>query len=134
MISRAADAGSVCTLGDPAPEVLRQQRRSIAEHVVWVEPLPTGQSVGECLTAVDQNLHHRPIGPIVEHEEAQLKRGHMPHRTIHSRGASRCTQARRWATITIVTRSRQDQKVSAHQRKTFFVKLWSVPRPSSVPA
>lgn len=51
--------------------------------------LPLGQLIHEGLTAVDKDLHHQPVRPIVWDEEPELEGRHVPGRTIHRQDAWR---------------------------------------------
>ncbi len=86
----AFDAARAAVHGDSAPEIVRQQRRLISQDVCRIEPLPSGQLIYERLTAVDKDLHHRPVRPIAQDEEPKLKHRHVPDKTTHQQGASRC--------------------------------------------
>ena len=70
-------------------------------HVSRIEPASSGQLIHESLTAIDQDLHCRPLRLAIQDYEAKLELGQMPGTRAHYNDALRCAET--------ITRARQQQ-------------------------
>ncbi|HZR53120.1 MAG TPA: hypothetical protein VFB06_26855 [Streptosporangiaceae bacterium] len=80
---------------------MHETRVSSARNVSRIEPAPSGQLIHESLTAIDQDLHCRPLRLAIQDYEAKLELGQMPGTRTHYNDALRCAET--------ITRARQQQ-------------------------